>query len=91
VFVYFRKKANVLPLFQGFGLTNPNDVEAYSMAKVYYTQRVGDRTDDPCTPAPSTDPVKGGNRAECNRESLFNPFWAGRLERPNLLGVSLLH
>jgi hypothetical protein len=91
VFVYFRKKKNVLPLFQGFGLDNVNDIEAYSMAKIYYTQRVGDRTDDPCTPGPGTDKVSGGNRAECNRESTFNPFWAARLERPNLLGVSLLH
>jgi len=91
VFVYFRKKANMLPLFRGFGLTNPNDIEAYSMAKVYYTQRVDDRTDDPCTPGPGTSEVKGGNRKECNRESMFNPFWAARLERPSLLGVSLLH
>jgi len=82
VFVYFRKKAKVLPLFRGFGLDNVNDIEAYSMAKVYYTQRVDDRKDSPC----SMD-----DRAECNRESLFNPFWAARLERPNLLGVSLLH
>jgi hypothetical protein len=91
VFVYFRKKASVLPLFQGLGLTNPNDIEAYSMAKVYYTQRVGDRTDNPCTPGPGSSAVKGGNRKECNRESLFNPFWAARLERPNIAGISLLH
>ena len=91
VFVYFRKKASALPLFQGLGLTNPNDIEAYSMAKVYYTQRVGDRTDNPCTPGPGSSAVKGGNRKECNRESLFNPFWAARLERPNIAGISLLH
>jgi hypothetical protein len=91
VFVYFRKKSNVLPMFQGLGLTNPNDIEAYSMAKVYYTQRVGDRTDNPCTPGPGSSAVKGGNRKECNRESLFNPFWAARLERPNIAGISLLH
>jgi hypothetical protein len=91
VFVYFRKKSNVLPMFQGLGLTNPNDIEAYSMAKVYYTQRVGDRTDNPCTPGPGSSAVKGGDRKECNRESLFNPFWAARLERPNIAGISLLH
>ena len=82
VFVYFRKKANTLPMFKGLGLDNPNDVEAYSMAKVYYTQRVGDVTDSPCSKS---------NRAECNRETAFNPFWAARLERPNLLGAALLH
>jgi len=90
VFVYFRKKANVLPLWQGFGLDNGNDIEAYSMAKVYYMQRVGDRKDSPCSPGPGTSKLKGGDRSECNRESLFNPFWSARLERPSL-GVNLLH
>jgi hypothetical protein len=90
VFVYFRKKANVLPMFQGLGLDNGNDLEAYSMAKVYYMQRVGDRKDTPCSPGPSKNKVKGGDRSECNRESLFNPFWSARLERPTV-GVNLLH
>jgi hypothetical protein len=93
VFVYFRKKADVLPLWQGFGLDNGNDLEAYSMAKVYYMQRVGDRKDTPCSPGPGTSKIKknnAGDRSECNRESLFNPFWSARLERPNL-GVTLLH
>ncbi len=82
VFVYFRKKKEVLPLFSGFGLTNKNDIEAYSMGKVYYTQRLHDRTDDPCSKS---------NRAECNRETMFNPFWAARLEKPSVLGGILLH
>ena len=51
------------------------------MAKVYYAQRVGDRQDSPC----SLD-----DRGECNRESVFDPFWAARLERPDFGGL-LLH
>jgi hypothetical protein len=82
VFVYFRKPRTALPLFAGLGLDNRNDLEAYSMAKVYYMQRVGDKDDDPCTK---------NNRAECNRESVFNPFWSARLERPDLLGGIFLH
>ena len=71
VFVYFRKKHTHFPMFEGFGLTNPHDLEVYSFAKVYYAQRPGDTDDSP------TD-------QESNKESLFNPFWAARLERPNL-------
>ncbi len=79
VFVYFRKRAGALPLFTGLGLTNPNDIEAYSMAKVYFAQRVGDTENSPC----STD-----DRGGCKRESVFNPFWAARLERPDLSAAS---
>jgi hypothetical protein len=82
VFVYFRKRKNVLPLFAGLGLDNKNDLEAYSMAKVYYMQRVGDKDNTPCSK---------GDRRECGRESAFNPFWSARLERPDLLGFPLLH
>jgi Putative Flp pilus-assembly TadE/G-like len=82
VFVYFRKQRTALPLFAGLGLDNKNDLEAYSMAKVYYMQRVGDKDDEPCSK---------NNRAECNRESVFNPFWSARLERPDLLGGIFLH
>jgi hypothetical protein len=82
VFVYFRKQKTALPLFAGLGLDDKHDLEAYSMAKVYYMQRVGDTQDDPCTK---------DDRAECNRESAFNPFWSARLERPDLLGGIFLH
>jgi hypothetical protein len=77
VLAYFRKRANVLPIFRGFGLTNPNDIEAYAFAKVFYAQRVGDRTDTPKNP-------------ESNKETMFNPFWAARLERPKPFGLNLL-
>jgi hypothetical protein len=82
VFAYFRKQRTALPLFAGLGLDNKNDLEAYSMAKVYYMQRVGDKDNSPC----SKD-----DRRECNRESAFNPFWSARLERPDLLGGIFLH
>jgi hypothetical protein len=74
VFVYFRKQTNHLPLIQGLALTTPNDVEAYAAAKVYYTQRPG-----------NTD-----TNSQTTRESLYNPFWAARLEKPQPFGSNAL-
>jgi hypothetical protein len=84
VLVYLRKPATKLPVFRGLGLGNDRSVEAYSFAKVYYTQRVGDRTG-------TTEDGQFRNTRTSNRETAFNPFWAARLERPRPLGVSLLH
>jgi hypothetical protein len=67
VFVYVRKKGELLPLFRGLGLffgLNPGsflNIEAYAFGRAYYTQR----------------PNGGTNE----KETAFNPFWAGRLEK----------
>ena len=94
-FVYLRKSSRQLPLFAGLGLSEGVDVpgfmvqgnlreplprhtfqmEAYAMARTYFTQR------------------RRGNRpaARFNRESMLNPFWAGRLERLSTGNQELLH
>ena len=74
VFVYFRKAKHHLPLIRGLALTTPNDLEVYAAAKVYYTQRPGDAGDD----------------GQTSKESLYNPFWAARLEKPQPFGSNLL-
>jgi hypothetical protein len=61
VFVYLRKKAEVLPLFKGLGLKDDFNIEAYSFGRAYYTQRPNGGTSE--------------------KETAFNPFWAGRLEK----------
>jgi hypothetical protein len=52
-------------------------MEAYAFARVYFTQRLP------------------GNRSDkkFNKETFFNPFWAGRLERlaDKNSGIELLH
>jgi hypothetical protein len=77
VLVYFRKRPQFLPIFSGLYYPNPPTLEAYSFAKVYYTQRVGDVNDNP-------------KRKESNKESVFNSFWAARLELPKPFGSDLL-
>jgi hypothetical protein len=82
VFVYFEKEATDLPLFVGPWMPTPPTIGAYSFAKVYYTRKVGDE---------AASPGSGNKRIE-GKETLFNPFWAARLERPELFGsFPLLH
>ncbi|MGH7821627.1 MAG: Tad domain-containing protein [Candidatus Binatia bacterium] len=69
VFVYFEKKQQFLPMFEGLYFPPRRTIGAYSFAKVYYAQRVGD------TGTPDA------NRQTSNKESVFNPFWTARLER----------
>jgi hypothetical protein len=80
VFVYFEKPAANLPLFVGLYYPPPLTLGAYSFAKVYYTRRTGDT---------AASPGSGNKRIE-GKETLFNPFWAARLELPKPLGTSLL-
>jgi hypothetical protein len=68
VFVYFEKKKQFLPMFEGLYFPERQTIGAYSFAKVYYAQRAGD------TGTPDA------NRQTSNKESLFNPFWGARLE-----------
>ena len=83
LFVYLRKPFGKLPVFRGLGLGNNRNIEAYSFAKVYYTQRVG-----------NIDGTQAdgqlGNPMVSNKETAFNPFWAARLERPRPLGLNVL-
>jgi hypothetical protein len=72
VFVYFEKAAQNLPLFSGLHYPQPQTLGAYSFAKVYYTRRPGDT---------AASPGSGAKRIE-GKETLFNPFWAARLELP---------
>lgn len=83
LFVYLRKPFGKLPVFRGLGLGNNRNIEAYSFAKVYYTQRVGDRNG---TQADGNL----GNPMISNKETVFNPFWAARLERPRPFGLNVL-
>jgi hypothetical protein len=80
VFVYFEKPAQNLPLFRGLHYPEPLTLGAYSFAKVYYTRKVGDTAASPGS----------GNRRIEGKETLFNPFWAARLELPKILGANIL-
>ena len=83
VFVYVKEPSDKIPHFQGLHLYCNRDLEAYAFARVYYTQRVGDRDG-------VTDDGKLFNDPQhSNKETLFNPFWAARLERPDT--ALLLH
>ena len=93
VFVYLSKPSGSLPLFSGFGLTEGLDtnfpppktevtgftpsMEAYAFGRVYFSQRL---------PGDRSD-------KKFNKETAFNPFWAGRLERfaDKNSGIELLH
>ncbi|MBI2962986.1 MAG: hypothetical protein HYY35_04470 [Deltaproteobacteria bacterium] len=80
VFVYFEKPADNLPLFRGLHYPQPLTLGAYSFAKVYYTRKPGDT---------AASPGSGNKRIE-GKETLFNPFWAARLELPKILGSNIL-
>jgi hypothetical protein len=81
VFVYFEKPAANLPLFVGTNIyPQPLTLGVYSFAKVYYTRRPGDT---------AASPGSGNKRIE-GKETLFNPFWAARLELPKPFGSNLL-
>lgn len=93
VFVYLRKPSTSLPLFTGLGLTEglntafpppltevtgfTPSIDAYAFGRVYFTQRPPGRRSD----------------AKFNKETIFNPFWAGRLERlaDDKSNIELLH
>jgi putative Flp pilus-assembly TadE/G-like protein len=84
IFVYFEKAKENLPLFLGLHYPNPQTLGVYSFAKVYYTRR-------PSAGAPPVSPGSGSTRIE-GKETLFNPFWAARLERPKIgSSIPLLH
>jgi len=80
VFVYFEKAAQNLPLFRGLHYPQPLTLGAYSFAKVYYARRPGDT---------AASPGSGPKRIE-GKETLFNPFWAARLELPKPFGSNIL-
>lgn len=80
VFVYFEKAAENLPLFIGLHYPQPLTLGAYSFAKVYYTRKKGDT---------AASPGSGAKRIE-GKETLFNPFWAARLELPKVFGSNIL-
>jgi hypothetical protein len=82
IFVYFQKQAQFLPLFSGLHYPAPPTIGAYSFAKVYYTRKPGDTSKSPGSPK---------KRIE-GKETIFNPFWAARLELPRPFGgTALLH
>src|SRR5262249_32440187 len=82
VFVYFEKQAQFLPLFRGLKYPEPTTLGVYSFAKVYYTRKPGDQ--HLSTESNNSKRIEG-------KETLFNPFWAARLELPRPFGISLFH
>jgi hypothetical protein len=79
VFVYFEKPDVSLPLFRGLHYPNPKTLGVYSFAKVYYTRKVGDT---------QRSPGNNKNKRIEGKETLFNPFWAARLELPKISNTS---
>lgn len=83
IFVYLRKPFGKLPVFRGLGLGNDRNVEAYALSKVYYTQRPGD------VDGTQADGRLNDTRVS-NKETIFDPFWAARLEKWRPLGINVL-